>query len=72
MHVARGGWLGQTFALAKYGDSFDGKKSGIRRSKEERKGMVETFIKRCFHASLFFGLINKVYTHTHVLEMVFK
>lgn len=44
--MARGGWLGQTFALAKYGDSFDGKKSGIRRSKEERKGMVETFIKR--------------------------
>ncbi|XP_071732938.1 uncharacterized protein [Rutidosis leptorrhynchoides] len=46
MHVARGGWLGQTYALAKYDDSFEGKKSGIRRSKEERKGMVETFIKR--------------------------
>ncbi|KAM0019479.1 hypothetical protein Hdeb2414_s0025g00656381 [Helianthus debilis subsp. tardiflorus] len=45
--AARGGWLGQTFALAKHHDSFDGKKSGgIRRSKEERKGMVETFIKR--------------------------
>ncbi|KAI7732819.1 hypothetical protein M8C21_010672 [Ambrosia artemisiifolia] len=46
MHAARGGWLGQTFALAKHDDSFDGKKSGIRRSKEERKGMIETFIKR--------------------------
>ncbi|KAI3517181.1 hypothetical protein L1887_16391 [Cichorium endivia] len=46
MHVARGGWLGQTYALAKFDDSFEGKKSGIRRSKEERKGMVETFIKR--------------------------
>ncbi|KAJ0678233.1 hypothetical protein HanOQP8_Chr12g0445501 [Helianthus annuus] len=47
MQAARGGWLGQTFALAKHHDSFDGKKSGgIRRSKEERKGMVETFIKR--------------------------
>ncbi|XP_024989580.1 uncharacterized protein LOC112524139 isoform X2 [Cynara cardunculus var. scolymus] len=46
MHVARGGWLGQTFALAKFDDSFEGKKSGIRRSKEERKGMVETFIRR--------------------------
>lgn len=46
MHVARGGWLGQTFALAKFDDSFEGKKSGIRRSKDERKGMIETFIKR--------------------------
>ncbi|KAK9059816.1 hypothetical protein SSX86_020520 [Deinandra increscens subsp. villosa] len=46
MHVARGGWLGQTCALAKFDDSFEGKKSGIRRSKEERKGMIETFIKR--------------------------
>ncbi|KAI3816177.1 hypothetical protein L1987_15868 [Smallanthus sonchifolius] len=46
MHVARGGWLGQTYALAKFDDSFEGKKSGIRRSKEERKGMIETFIKR--------------------------
>ncbi|XP_076928341.1 uncharacterized protein LOC143592278 isoform X2 [Bidens hawaiensis] len=46
MHAARGGWLGQTFALAKHDDSFEGKKSGIRRSKEERKGMIEAFIKR--------------------------
>lgn len=46
MHVCRGGWSGQTFALAKFDDSFEGKKSGVRRSKEERKGMVETFIKR--------------------------
>ncbi|XP_076897075.1 uncharacterized protein LOC143550285 [Bidens hawaiensis] len=46
MHAARGGWLGQTFALPKHDDSFEGKKSGIRRSKEERKGMIETFIKR--------------------------
>ncbi|CAI9296183.1 unnamed protein product [Lactuca saligna] len=46
MHVSRGGWVGPTFALAKFDDSFEGKKSVIRRSKEERKGMVETFIKR--------------------------
>ncbi|KAL8242149.1 hypothetical protein R6Q59_012451 [Mikania micrantha] len=46
MHVARGGWLGQTYALAKFDDSFEGKNSGIRRSKEERKGMIENFIKR--------------------------
>ncbi|KAL4575260.1 hypothetical protein LXL04_022102 [Taraxacum kok-saghyz] len=46
MHVYRGGWLGQTYALAKFDDSFEGKKTGTRRSKEERKGMVETFIKR--------------------------
>lgn len=52
MHTARGGWLGQTYALAKFDDGFDGKKSGIRRSKEERKGMIVTFIKRCFHFPL--------------------
>ncbi|PWA83858.1 hypothetical protein CTI12_AA163530 [Artemisia annua] len=46
MHVCRGGWSGQTFALAKFDDSFEGKKSGVRRSKQERKGMAETFIKR--------------------------
>ncbi|KAI3695938.1 hypothetical protein L1987_78944 [Smallanthus sonchifolius] len=51
MHAARGGWLGQTYALAKFDDSFEGKKSGIRRSKEERKGMVETFIKRYQHSN---------------------
>ncbi|KAJ6317393.1 hypothetical protein OIU76_013017 [Salix suchowensis] len=44
MHAVKGGWVGQTFALAKCNDS-GGKKSRIRRSKEERKGMVESFIK---------------------------
>ncbi|KAJ6323069.1 hypothetical protein OIU77_012824 [Salix suchowensis] len=44
MHAVKGGWVGQTFALAKCNDS-GGKKSWIRRSKEERKGMVESFIK---------------------------
>ncbi|KAJ6720187.1 GLYCOSYL TRANSFERASE FAMILY 1 PROTEIN [Salix viminalis] len=45
MHAIKGGWVGQTFALAKSNDS-GGKKSRIRRSKEERKGMVESFIKK--------------------------
>ncbi|KAH8497395.1 hypothetical protein H0E87_019896 [Populus deltoides] len=45
MHAIKGGWVGQTFALAKSIDS-GGKKSRIRRSKEERKGMVESFIKK--------------------------
>jgi hypothetical protein len=44
MHAVKGVWVGQTFALAKCNDS-GGKKSRIRRSKEERKGMVESFIK---------------------------
>lgn len=45
MHAIKGGWVGQTFALAKSIDS-GGKKSRIRRSKEERKGMIESFIKK--------------------------
>ncbi|KAL4576791.1 hypothetical protein LXL04_012890 [Taraxacum kok-saghyz] len=45
MQVTKGGCIGQTFALAKTNDSSGGKRSK-RRSKEERKGMVETFIKR--------------------------
>ncbi|XP_059628391.1 uncharacterized protein LOC132271127 [Cornus florida] len=45
MHAIKGGWVGQTFALAKPNDS-GGRKSRIRRSKEERKAMVESFIKK--------------------------
>lgn len=45
MLVAKGGFVGRTCALAKLNDSSGGKKSK-RRSKEERKGMVETFVKR--------------------------
>lgn len=45
MQVTKIGCVGKTFALAKHNDSSGGKKSK-RRSKEERKGMVETFIKR--------------------------
>ncbi|KAK7391496.1 hypothetical protein VNO78_19912 [Psophocarpus tetragonolobus] len=44
MHSVKGGW-GQTFALAKHNES-EGKKTRIRRSKEERKAMVESFIKK--------------------------
>ena len=45
MHAIKGGWVGQTFALAAYSDS-GGRKARIRRSKEERKAMVESFIKK--------------------------
>ncbi|CAL0299792.1 unnamed protein product [Lupinus luteus] len=45
MHSVKGGWAGQTFALAKRNES-EGRKSRIRRSKEERKTMVESFIKK--------------------------
>ena len=45
MHAIKGGWVGQTFALAKNNEC-DGRKSRIRRSKEERKEMVESFIKK--------------------------
>ncbi|KAK6136140.1 hypothetical protein DH2020_030113 [Rehmannia glutinosa] len=45
MHATKVGWAGQAFALATSNDS-GGKKSRIRRSKEERKGMVESFIKK--------------------------
>ncbi|KAJ8642937.1 hypothetical protein MRB53_004685 [Persea americana] len=43
MHVLKVSWSGQTFALAKCNDS-EGRKSRVRRSKEERKTMVESFI----------------------------
>lgn len=45
MHAVKVGWVGQTFALAK-GNESEGRKSRIRRSKEERKAMVESFIKK--------------------------
>ncbi|KAH9617526.1 hypothetical protein KSS87_021782 [Heliosperma pusillum] len=45
MYAVKGSWVGQTFALATASDSSQ-KKSRVRRSKEERKSMVETFIKR--------------------------
>ncbi|MBA0792675.1 hypothetical protein Gohar_017152 [Gossypium harknessii] len=45
MHAIKGGWVGQTFALAKCNES-RGKKTRVRRSKEERKSMVESFIKK--------------------------
>ncbi|KAJ0045129.1 hypothetical protein Pint_05935 [Pistacia integerrima] len=45
MHAIKGGWVGQTFALAK-GNESGGRKSRVRRSKEERKTMVESFIKK--------------------------
>ncbi|OVA19467.1 hypothetical protein BVC80_9057g43 [Macleaya cordata] len=45
MHAVKVTWVGQTFALANCSDS-GGKKSRIRRSKEERKSMVESFIKK--------------------------
>ncbi|XP_051116576.1 uncharacterized protein LOC127241520 [Andrographis paniculata] len=45
MHAIQGGWQGQTFALATSNDA-GGKKSRIRRSKEERKTMVQSFIKK--------------------------
>ncbi|KAG8390549.1 hypothetical protein BUALT_Bualt01G0095000 [Buddleja alternifolia] len=45
MHAIKGGWAGQAFALASSNDA-GGKKSRIRRSKEERKAMVESFINK--------------------------
>ncbi|KAM7267051.1 hypothetical protein ACFE04_009217 [Oxalis oulophora] len=45
MHSIKGGWVGQTFALAKHNES-EGRKTRIRRSKEERKDMVVVFIKK--------------------------
>nr|GMD37081.1 uncharacterized protein LOC109192432 [Ipomoea batatas] len=44
MHTIKGAWSMPTIALATCKDS-GGKKTRIRRSKEERKSMVETFIK---------------------------
>lgn len=45
MQTIKSGWVGQTFALATYNDS-GGRKTRIRRSKEERKTMVEIFIRK--------------------------
>lgn len=45
MHAIKGAWVGQAFALATSNDSGT-KKSRIRRSKEERKDMVESYIKK--------------------------
>ncbi|XP_026439539.1 uncharacterized protein LOC113338308 isoform X2 [Papaver somniferum] len=45
MHAVKVPWVGQTFALANCSDS-GSKKSRIRRSKEERKSMVESYIKK--------------------------
>ncbi|XP_022134345.1 uncharacterized protein LOC111006625 isoform X2 [Momordica charantia] len=45
MHAIRGGWTGRPLALAKHNES-EGRKTRIRRSKEERKAMVEVFIKK--------------------------
>ncbi|GLT70195.1 hypothetical protein SLA2020_422910 [Shorea laevis] len=45
MHAIKGAWVGQTFALSKSNES-GGRKARIRRSKEERKAMVESFIKK--------------------------
>ncbi|XAR52303.1 hypothetical protein NMG60_11020290 [Bertholletia excelsa] len=45
MHAIRGGWVGRPFVLAKRNDC-GGRRSRIRRSKEERKEMVESFINK--------------------------
>ncbi|CAH9118906.1 unnamed protein product [Cuscuta europaea] len=45
MHTLKGAWAGQTFAVVACNES-GGRKARIRRSKEERKSMVETFIKK--------------------------
>lgn len=45
MHAIKGAWIGQVYALANSNDS-GGRKSRIRRSKEERKELVVSFIKR--------------------------
>ncbi|XP_022939659.1 uncharacterized protein LOC111445486 [Cucurbita moschata] len=45
MHAIKGGWIGRPLALAKSNES-EGRKTRIRRSKEERKAMVEVFIKK--------------------------
>ncbi|KAL9165620.1 hypothetical protein ABFS82_06G181700 [Erythranthe guttata] len=45
MHAAKSCWAGQVFATASNNDSA-GKKSRIRKSKEERKSMVESFINK--------------------------
>ncbi|KAG9160857.1 hypothetical protein Leryth_008692 [Lithospermum erythrorhizon] len=45
MYAMKGSWVGQTFALASNSGP-GGKKTRSRRSKEERKAMVESFIER--------------------------
>ncbi|CAN0910580.1 hypothetical protein LINGRAHAP2_LOCUS26369 [Linum grandiflorum] len=45
MYAIKGSWVGQTYALSKSNES-SGRKARIRRSKEERKGMAELFIKK--------------------------
>lgn len=45
MHAIKGGWTGHPLALAKNNEP-EGRKTRIRRSKEERKAMVEVFIKK--------------------------
>ncbi|KAL3630103.1 hypothetical protein CASFOL_023087 [Castilleja foliolosa] len=50
MHAIKGSWAGQAFALATSNDS-SGRKSRIRRSKEERKTMVESFINKYQHSN---------------------
>lgn len=45
MHAVKGGWTGRPLALAKNNEP-EGRKTRIRRSKEERKAMVEVFIKK--------------------------
>ncbi|KAJ4970876.1 hypothetical protein NE237_003975 [Protea cynaroides] len=45
MNTVKTSWVGQTFALAKCSDS-GGRKSRVRHSKEERKEMIESFIKK--------------------------
>lgn len=45
MHAIKGGCTGRPLALAKHNES-EGRKTRIRRSKEERKAMVEVFIKK--------------------------
>lgn len=44
--VLHSAWSGKTFALARCSDSGDKKKPRSRRTKEERKTMVESFIKK--------------------------
>ncbi|VFQ92580.1 unnamed protein product [Cuscuta campestris] len=44
MHLLKGAWAGHTFSVSACNDS-GGRKARIRRSKEERKSMAETFIK---------------------------
>ncbi|CAN1258286.1 hypothetical protein LINPERPRIM_LOCUS9837 [Linum perenne] len=45
MLAIKGSWVGRTYAISKSNES-GGRKARIRRSKEERKGMTELFIKK--------------------------